>query len=121
MNPNIQCAPCLSQINILPSRKRNAAAEFIARKEFTEDQARELVKSYEIRESMDSIAKDFGRTPGECLAFKIWRDIQELQRYEGVDKAETMRDRGLQYAETDNSREDWNLQLKCFEWKSREK
>lgn len=97
-------APCLSQINILPSRKRNAAAEFIARKEFTEDQARELVKSYEIRESMDAIAKDFGRTPGECLAFKIWRDIQELQRYEGVDKAETMRDRGLQYAETDNSR-----------------
>ena len=62
------------------------------------------MKSYEIRESMDSIAKDFGRTPGECLAFKIWRDIQELQRYEGVDKAETMRDRGLQYAETDNSR-----------------
>ena len=87
-------APCLSQINILPSRKRNAAAEFIARKEFTEDQARELVKSYEIRESMDS-SRRFQRTPGS-VAFKIWRNIQELQRYEGVDKAETMRDRGLQ-------------------------
>jgi len=97
-------SPCLSQINFLPSGKRDAAAEFIARREFTEEQARELVRAYEIRDGMAAIAKDFGKTPGECLAFKIWRDIQELQRYEGVDKAESMRDRGLKYAETDKSR-----------------
>ena len=97
-------SPCLSQINFLPSGKRDAAAEFIARREFTEEQSRELVRAYEIRDGMAAIAKDFGKSPGECLAFKIWRDIQELQRYEGVDKAESMRDRGLQYAETDKSK-----------------
>ena len=39
-------------------------------------QAKELIRAYDIRKTRDSQAKGFGSTPGECLAFKIWRDVQ---------------------------------------------
>ena len=77
-------APTLSSVMYLPDRDRAAAAEFIVDNNFGVDQAKELIRAYDIRKTRDSQAKGFGSTPGECLAFKIWRDVQAGRRARGV-------------------------------------
>lgn len=75
-------APCLSHIQYLVAEKRSAAAEFVVDNQFNPDQTRELVKAFEMREAYQTQAKGFGTTPGECMAFKMWKDVQEVQRYQ---------------------------------------
>ena len=100
-------APNLSQIMYLPSAVRVAAAEFIVDNEFEEVQSRELVKAYEIRKANAStvVARSFNETPGDILAFKLYRDIQELQRYQGEEEARRIFDKGSKYAETETAKE----------------
>ena len=75
----------LSHIQYLSSDMRPSFAEFVVDNEFNPDQTKELVKSVEIRNAHETQAKGFGRSPGECLAFKMWRDVQEVQRWQGID------------------------------------
>ena len=100
-------APNLSQIMYLPSAVRVSAAEFIVDNEFEETQSRELVKAYEIRKANAStvVARSFNETPGDILAFKLYRDIQELQRYQGEEEAKRLFDKGSKYAVTETAKE----------------
>jgi len=81
-NDEYNGAPTLSSIQYLVAEKRSAAAEFVVDNEFDQEQTKELVKAFEIRDAHQSQAKGFGSTPGECMAFKMWRDCQEVQRYQ---------------------------------------
>ena len=95
----------LSHIQYLSSDLRASFAEFVVDNEFNPDQTKELVKSVEIRNAHDSQAKGFGRGPGECLAFKMWRDIQEVQRYQGIETVMELVDKGKRYAENESTME----------------
>jgi len=98
-------APNLSHIQYLTAEKRSEAAEFVVDNEFDPDQTKELVKAYEIRTQMDSQAKGFGTSPGECLAFKMWRDVQEVQRYQGIDVVNELVAKGKRFAENASTME----------------
>ena len=63
----------------------------------------ELVKSVEIRNAHETQAKGFGRSPGECLAFKMWRDVQEVQRWQGIDAVMELVEKGKRYAENEST------------------
>ena len=76
-------------------------AEFVVDNEFNPDQTKELVKSVEIRNAHETQAKGFGRSPGECLAFKMWRDVQEVQRWQGIDAVMELVEKGKRYAENE--------------------
>ena len=91
-------AETLSALQYLPSEKRAPFSEFVVDNEFNLDQTKELVKSVEIRAAHDSQAKGFGVGPGECLAFKMWRDVQEVQRYEGLGRVVELVEKGKKYA-----------------------
>jgi hypothetical protein len=98
-------APNLSHIQYLTAEKRSEAAEFVVDNEFDPDQTKELVKAYEIRTQMDSQARGFGTSPGECLAFKMWRDVQEVQRYQGIDVVNELVAKGKRFAENASTME----------------
>ena len=91
-------AETLSAIQYLPSEKRAPFSEFVVDNEFNLEQTKELVKSVEIRAAHDSQAKGFGTGPGECMAFKMWRDVQEVQRYEGLARVVELVEKGKKYA-----------------------
>ena len=95
----------LSALQYLPSEKRAPFSEFVVDNEFNLDQTKELVKSVEIRAAHDSQAKGFGSGPGECLAFKMWRDVQEVQRYEGLGRVVELTEKGKKYATEQSTRE----------------
>ena len=93
-------APNLSQIMYLPAAVRAVAAEFIVDNAFDSDQSRELVKAYEIKKAGASTmaARDFTNVPGDILAYKLYRDILELQRWQGEEEAQRIYERGIKYA-----------------------
>jgi len=99
-------APNLSHIMYLPSSVRVEATLFIIDKEFEESQTRELVKAYEIKKANASTiaARDFNETPGDILAFKLYRDIQELQRYQGEAEAFRLYNKGVKFAQTPSAK-----------------
>ena len=109
-------APNLSQIMYLPAKVRAQAAMFIVENEFEDAQSRELVKAYEIKRSnVNTIAaRDFNDTPGDVLAYKLYRDILELQRYQGEEEATKIYDRGIKYAASDTARERLGSAVKMF-------
>ena len=109
-------APNLSQIMYLPAKVRAQAAMFIVENEFEDVQSRELVKAYEIKRSnVNTIAaRDFNDTPGDVLAYKLYRDILELQRYQGEEEATKIYDRGIKYAASDTARERLGSAVKMF-------
>lgn len=98
-------AETLSAIQYLPSEKRAPFSEFVVDNEFNLEQTKELVKSVEIRAAHDSQAKGFGTGPGECLAFKMWRDVQEVQRYEGLARVVELVEKGKKYATEASTRD----------------
>jgi len=108
-------APTLSVIMYFPSYKRTVAAEYIVSQKFNLEQAQELFKAYEIRLAHDTQARGFGSTPGEIMAFKLWRDAQELQRYQGVDKLRAIVTRGKRFAESDTSRQRLDSLIEMWE------
>jgi hypothetical protein len=109
-------APNLSQIMYLPAKVRAEAATFIVDNEFEDGQSRELVKAYEIKRSnVNTIAaRDFNDTPGDILAYKLYRDILELQRYQGEEEATKIYNRGVKYAVTDTARARLDSAVKMF-------
>ena len=98
-------AETLSALQYLPSEKRAPFSEFVVDNEFNLEQTKELVKAVEIRAAHDSQAKGFGSNPGECLAFKMWRDVQEVQRYEGLGRVVELTEKGKKYATEQSTRE----------------
>ena len=100
----------------LPAKVRAQAAMFIVENEFEDAQSRELVKAYEIKRSnVNTIAaRDFNDTPGTLLAYKLYRDILELQRYQGEEEATKIYDRGIKYAASDTARERLGSAVKMF-------
>jgi hypothetical protein len=108
-------AETLSALQYLPAEKRGAFGEFIVDNAFNLEQTKELVKSVEIRASHDSQAKGFGRGPGECLAFKMWRDVQEVQRYEGLTRVNELVEKGKKYAEEQSTRERLDALVEMWE------
>jgi len=109
-------APNLSQIQYLPAAVRSEAAEFVVDNEFEVTQTRELVKAYEIKKANKSTvsARDFNDTPGDVLAYKLYRDILELQRYQGEEEARKIRDRGIQYAVTETAKSRLSSAVEMF-------
>ena len=99
-------APNLSQIMYMPAATRAAAATFVVDNEFEETQTRELVKAYEIKSAnvRTVAARDFNDTPGDILAYKLYRDILELQRYQGEEEALKIFERGMLYAVTEKAK-----------------
>ena len=111
-------APCLSHLQYLTNDERPPAAEFVVDQQFSPDQTKELIKAFEIRRAHASQAKGFGTTPGEIMAFKMWRDVQEVQRYEGMGRVEELVEKGKRYAESDSAvqrlealRDAWSMDL----------
>jgi hypothetical protein len=98
-------AETLSALQYLSSEKRAPFSEFVVDNEFNLEQTKELVKAVEIRAAHDSQAKGFGSGPGECLAFKMWRDVQEVQRYEGLGRVVELTEKGKKYATEQSTRE----------------
>lgn len=109
-------APNLSQIMYLPAAVRSEAAEFVVDNEFEVTQTRELVKAYEIKKANKSTvsARDFNDTPGDVLAYKLYRDILELQRYQGEEEAQKICDRGVQYAVTETAKSRLSSAVEMF-------
>ena len=93
----------LTHIQYLVAETRAAFAEFVVDNEFDPEQTKELVKSVEIRSAHSSQARGFGVSPGECLAFKMWRDVQEVQRYQGMEAVMELVNKGKKYAENEES------------------
>jgi len=88
----------LSEVRILPSEQRSSAAGFVAKNSFNVMQARELsraIKDWRFR--LDG-RTGFSNTPGDALAFKFWRDANELKK-----KGEVLAkiNNALQVAETE--------------------
>ena len=96
-------APCLSSLQYLTNEERPAASEFVADQQFDPEQTKELIRAYEIRRANNSQAKGFGSTPGEIMAFKMWRDVQEVQRYEGMERVSELVEKGKKYAESETA------------------
>lgn len=105
-NDEFRGAPNLSQIMYLPAAVRAEAAEFIVDNEFEELQSKELVKAYEIKRAgaQTVAARDFNSTPGDILAYKLYRDILELQRYQGEEEAEKIYKRAMKFAKTETAK-----------------
>ena len=105
----------LSHIQYLPAEKRASFCEFVVDWEFTPDQTRELVESVEIRAANAGQAKGFGQCPGECLAFKMWRDVQEVQRYEGIARIHELVEKGKKYAVEESTKQRLDALVEMWE------
>ena len=73
--------------------------------EFNLELTKAIVQCVQIRAAHDSQAKVFGTGPGECMAFKMWRDVQEVQRYEGLGRVVELTEKGKKYATEQSTRE----------------
>lgn len=70
----------LAEVRILPSDQRSSAAAFVATHSFQVMQARELSRAIKDWRFRLEGRTGFSNTPGDALAFKYWRDANELKK-----------------------------------------
>ena len=75
------------------------AARLVAERAFNVDATRELARAILDYERRPDTSKSFEKTPGDALAYKVWRDAGEVPRRMGWKKAvEACVERGCGFA-----------------------
>ncbi len=84
---------------------RPAAARLVAERAFGVDATRELARAIVDYERRPDASRSFEATPGDALAYKIWRDAGEVPRRAGWrEGVEACIARGLTYATSENGK-----------------
>jgi len=82
-----------------PEEWRVGAARLVAERAFNVDATRELARAILDYERRPDTSKSFEKTPGDALAYKVWRDAGEVPRRMGWKKAvEACVERGCGFA-----------------------